>query len=251
MYMQSNEPFSRVDQGMSPMTAGMLGGLAMGGLAAGYQGMNYASYTGIDAKYDRGLEKIKGMEEKLATMDPNDVKISKNPVHQINAKRYTNKINKAQAGIDNGTAAVSRFQNELDTGQHESKQRLQDGGQVTRREMSQINNPTNTAKRIDHVNNKITSLNNQVSGHQENLTKFQDKRTKAFDKMVINPHNNLRKDIESKRTTFADTNRTKEKEAHHWHGNSLKKSAMKSGAFALGGFVVGGGIQAAINGLSN
>lgn len=251
MMMQSNEPFSRVDQGMSPMTSGLLGGLVAGGVAAGYQGLGYLSYTGLDKKHESGLEKIKGMEEKLATMDPNEVKISKNPIHQINAQRYTRKINTSQAGIDNGTAAIERFQHELDTGTHEVKSRLHGGESVSRRELSQMEGQTGTPERISQVQQRIEKLGSQVEGHQENLTKFQDKRTKVFGKMVSNPHETLRQEIESKRSMFSDSSLAKEKEAHRWHGNSLKSSLMKIGAFELGGFVVGGGIQMAANSFNN
>lgn len=120
MMMQSNEAFSRVDQGMSPMTAGLLTGLATGGAAAGFQGLNYLSYTGLQTHQENLKNKVDTLTEKLANTP--DEKRMLGLSGTLKERKYNKRIDAANASKVDWSMKANNTQAEIDQYKESTKQ---------------------------------------------------------------------------------------------------------------------------------
>lgn len=261
MFMQSNEPFQRVQDGMSPQTSGLLGAIAIGGAAAASQGLQYASYTGIDKEFEFGREKIGTLQEKLQTIDP------KKPAPTVfRGQQRVDKLNK-KAFETFQRHESTRFTRDAKQKQYNhggaSKEiqdinyRLHNNETISRKEMQQLTSfKKNQGTIRSGLKDDISKLDQQLTGHRASMDRMQEKRNALQDRMATTEVENRKytktnEQIQRLQDKYSQSNFESQKAAHRWHGKTAGRAALITGGFAAAGYASGAVLQSAVNRMNN
>lgn len=254
MYMQSNEPFSRVDQGMSPMASGMLGALALGAGAGIYNAAGYASYSGLEAGLENLKTKHAAKTEQLSNMKQykNNSGMGVGGLIQDVGLAAQEKVASTRASVTERQATGLARDAKNNRGQARAAQEAFSNGEgITRSQASHMDkykdNTGKVARNLDAKKQQLDAHRQTVSGIQQ---KRADLRTPGEAKETFN-YKRVSKKADALQEKINNYDLEGRKTSHHWHGTTGRRVAGRVGGFAAAGFVVGGGIQAAVNGLSN
>lgn len=288
MMMQSNEAFSRVDQGMSPMTAGMLSGLALGGASAGYQGLQYLSYTGIQKRHDELKEGVKSLQGELAETSATKTKTGMSLGDRVKDIKLAGqgKLENYRRNVAAGEAAETL--RDIKGNKNEVKRIAQKrqggpgspviidmpgttvgggprmiGGGSQNLPSTFVNTPTPLTRgeqatwdKYGNRGSAWSTFRDQRSkrdAHVENINQIKGAREYMRGEREVEnkEYKKINNKLQNKQKALESFDLKKQQEAHRVHGKSFGNAAMKSGAFAAGGFLLGAGVQMAVNSTNN
>lgn len=261
MFMQSNEPFQRVQDGMSPQTSGLLGAIAIGGAAAASQGLQYASYTGIDKEFEFGREKIGNLQEKLQTINPTKpakpVRNGQQRVDKLNGQMFNTFQKHNQAEATRAAKVDLLNHNGASSEIRDIKSRLHNNESISRKEMRQLQEFNRNQGSIRRgVQDDVIKLDQQITGHRESMDRMQQKRNAIQDRMATTEVENRKytktnEQIQRLQDKYSQSNFESQKAAHRWHGKTAGRAALITGGFAAAGYASGAVLQSAVNRMNN